>query len=193
MLRYLLVDGKAKPRAWKAAIACLRSSGVRFAAGELADGGPLAAVMPLKLNVAPANTTPTPADVKPGPPPAADTFSSCTPDTDVFETIEAELTEHVEKDAELGVSKSAISVFKLEISVKTINKLGVVLVGPLYSKVNASIGRLRVVAPVQLSVANVAADIDGANIANREEIRATVRANFIGVLQMPDGTSGRFC
>jgi hypothetical protein len=186
VLGYLLVDGRAKPRAWKAAIACLRSSGVSFAAGEIADGGPLAAVMPLKLNVAPANTMLGPADVKPGPAPAADTFSSCTPDTDVFETIESELTEHVEKDAELGVSKSTISVFKLEISVKTINKLGVVLVGPLYSKVNASIGRLSGVAPAQLSVANVAAGIDGANIAHREEITAKARANFIGILQMPN-------
>jgi hypothetical protein len=117
VLGYLLVDGKAKPRAWKASTAFFRSSGVRFAAGEVADGGPLAADMPLKLNVAPANTTPTPADVKPGPAPAAVTFSRCTPDTDVFEAIESELTEHVEKDAELGISKSTISVFRLAISV----------------------------------------------------------------------------
>jgi hypothetical protein len=41
-----------------------------------------------------------------------------------------------------------------------------------------------VVAPAQLSVANVAAGIDGTNIAKREEMRARERANFIGILHL---------
>jgi hypothetical protein len=107
---YLLLDGKAKPRAWKASSAFFRSSGVRVAGREVADGG---VDMPLKPNVAPAYATPTFADVTPGPAPAAVTFSKVTSDTDV--PIEFEVTEHVEKL--VLRPKSTISVFKLAISV----------------------------------------------------------------------------
>jgi len=109
---YLLLDGKAKPRAWKASSAFFRSSAVPVAAREVTDGGSPINML-LKLNVPPAYATPTFADVTPGPAPAAVTFSRVTPPTDV--PIESELTEHVEK---LGLGpKATISVFRLAISV----------------------------------------------------------------------------
>jgi hypothetical protein len=109
----LLLDGKAKPRAWKASTAFFRSSGVRFAGREVADGRGFSIAMPVKLNVAPACATPALADFTPGPAPAAVTFSRVALDTDV--PIESELTEHVEK---VGLGpKVRISVLKLAISV----------------------------------------------------------------------------